>query len=256
MRHPSKILERLFRNHHRALTNRATRLIGSQEAEDIVQDAYLKMLQKRDWEDVANAKSYLSKTASNIAIDWLRRQKARSKSMADDVELEQLTEGGLAFAAISIESDLVCEMRMILGQLPPDCLKIFLLSRILGHSHAEVARETGISIRTVHRCINRALNHLDPDFSAETKEAVAEQRWANRSVSGRKKKSGRACPISTTAIVLTNGSRIFAEPRPLEIGQLHARRDDMKIRIAKRVALNVIGRASARCASTCAVTNG
>jgi RNA polymerase sigma-70 factor (ECF subfamily) len=30
----------------------------------------------------------------------------------------------------------------------------------------------------------------------------------------------------------------------------------MTIRIAKRITLNVIGRASARCASTCAATNG
>jgi RNA polymerase sigma factor (sigma-70 family) len=88
MRRPSKTLDRLFRNHHRALTNRATRLIGSQEAEDIVQEAYIKMLEKGDWERVANARSYLSKTASNIAIDWLRRRKTRGRSMADDIDLD------------------------------------------------------------------------------------------------------------------------------------------------------------------------
>lgn len=260
MRYPSQTLERLFRNHHRALTSRATRLIGPQEAEDAVQEAYLKMLEKGGWEKVANARCYLSKTASNIAIDWIRRRKTRSRSMADDVDPSQLTAGDLAFATVPIESDLTFGVKIMLGHLPPDCLKIFFLSRIMGHNHAEVAKETGVSIRTVHRCINRALDHLNPVLRvAEAKDPLQERRGdlKRRHVGAHEqKKVARACPIPSAPIVITNGSRNFAEPRPLQVGHIHTRRTDMKIRIAKRVALHVIGRASARCASTCAMTNG
>jgi Mb-OB3b family methanobactin precursor len=154
----------------------------------------------------------------------------------------------LAFAATSIDSDLILELRMTLGLLPRDCLKIFLLSRILGYSHAEVAREAGISIRSVHRSINRALDHIDPDFGFEAKDAA---------VRAATKKVVRPSPNPAAPIVLTSGPRNFAEPRPTGIRTNSMYQEaPMKIRIAKRVALNVIGRASARCASTCAVTNG
>ncbi|MDJ0450684.1 methanobactin precursor domain-containing sigma factor [Methylocystis sp. JR02] len=255
MRH-SSTLERLFRNHHRALTSRAKRLIGAHEAEDIVQEAYLKMLEKGDWENVTNVRSYLSKTASNIAIDWLRRERARSKSIANDVAFTQLASGEASVAVASIESDPMFHLRMILGHLPPDCLRIFLLSRVLGHSHAEVAKETGLSVRTVYRCINRALELLDVDPSKAEGLAAQRSGEASRpSIGAHKKKLIQQSPICPVPIVLPNGPP-NSEPRPIKIGQIHTRRNAMKIRIAKRVELNVIGRASARCASTCAMTNG
>lgn len=255
MRH-SSTLERLFRNHHRALTSRAKRLIGAHEAEDIVQEAYLKMLEKGDWENVTNVRSYLSKTASNIAIDWLRRERARSKSIANDVAFTQLASGEASVAVASIESDPMFHLRMILGHLPPDCLRIFLLSRVLGHSHAEVAKETGLSVRTVYRCINRALELLDVDSSKAEGQVAQRSREPSRpSIGAHKKKLIQKSPICPAPIVLPNGPP-NSEPRPIKIGQIHTRRNAMKIRIAKRVELNVIGRASARCASTCAMTNG
>lgn len=255
--HPSSTLERLYRNHHRAFTNRAKRLIGTQEAEDIVQEAYLKMLEKGDWEKVTNAQSYLSRATSNIAIDWLRRQRARNRSIAKDVAFEELASGEVSVAVASIESDPMFHLRMILGRLPPDCLEVFLLSRVLGHSHAEVAKETGLSIRTVYRCINRVLDLLD-DNSGQSEGQVAQpvSKTSRPSVGAHKKKLIQESPICPAPIVLPNGPPNFAEPRPIQFGQIHTRRNDMKIRIAKRVELNVIGRASARCASTCAMTNG
>ncbi|MFO1124793.1 MAG: sigma factor [Methylocystis sp.] len=70
-----KTIDRLFRSHHRDLITRARRVIGSDDAEDMVQEAYLKMLESDRGELVANARGYVSKMTCTLAIDALRRQR-------------------------------------------------------------------------------------------------------------------------------------------------------------------------------------
>ncbi len=53
-----------------------------------------------------------------------------------------------------------------LEQLPPACREAFLMNRIDGLTHAQIAAKLGISTKSVQRYIERALRHclqeLDP----------------------------------------------------------------------------------------------
>jgi DNA-directed RNA polymerase specialized sigma24 family protein len=51
--------------------------------------------------------------------------------------------------------------------LPPLCRDAFLLNRVEGLTHAEIAGRLGVSVRTIDRFMVRAWNHLRGHFGTE-----------------------------------------------------------------------------------------
>lgn len=54
-----------------------------------------------------------------------------------------------------------------LSKLPPLCRDAFLLNRVEGLTHAEIAGRLGLSERTIDRFMVRAWNHLRGHFGTE-----------------------------------------------------------------------------------------
>lgn len=77
MRLTNDEVEKLFRRHNSALNATARRTARSEDADDIVQSAYLRLLEMDDAAHITNAKFYLFRIVSNMAIDWLRKQRAQ-----------------------------------------------------------------------------------------------------------------------------------------------------------------------------------
>src|SRR6267142_2354599 len=69
----SALVNRLFREHNRSLMNfLVKRLRSAQEARDVAQEAYVRLLQLDRIGTVSYLRSYLFRTALNIATDRLR----------------------------------------------------------------------------------------------------------------------------------------------------------------------------------------
>jgi RNA polymerase sigma-70 factor (ECF subfamily) len=178
------------------------------------------------------------------------------------------------------EFGLASDVQAALMQLPRCCRQIFFMSRILGFSHSEIAQEIGISLRTVNRNLVRAFEHFDRAFeiapsnvpigaqrvkAAAPREPSASQSPVSSAVqnqnieqikipSARKNSRNRLSDFCGPA---RHTIRVPRSAKPVWTLQTNSQREAaMTIRIAKRITLNVIGRASARCASTCAATNG
>jgi len=157
-------IDGLYRRHHRDLLTRARRLIGSAEAEDVVQEAYLKMLEGDRVEFVSNARGYVSKMTSTLAIDSLRRQRTHARALAEKGAWFHSSAGGARIPPGLDPFGLASDVQAALAQLPRCCRRIFFMSRILGFSHAEIAEEVGVSLRTVNRNLIRALDHFHRTF--------------------------------------------------------------------------------------------
>jgi RNA polymerase sigma-70 factor (ECF subfamily) len=157
---PEAVFESLYQAHAHELHGFARRRVGRQEAEDVVQDAYLHLLQRGAIGALEHPRAYLFRIAANLAVDAARKTKTRSRYAADEIEFL-----GLATSAASPEATVegAMELRQFqasLNELPPLCREAFLLNRIDELTHAEIARQLGVSVRTVDRHMAKAMSHL------------------------------------------------------------------------------------------------
>ena len=141
------------------LTERLRRFVRSRvanryDAEDVIQDAYLRVLRYSAENVVENEERLLFCAARNLALDTRRRVKVRERSIAECMVL---------FAEVSRSSDEVVDaqqrlvrVKAAIARLPVRRREVFLMHRIDCMSYSEIARSVGISISAVEKHIARA----------------------------------------------------------------------------------------------------
>lgn len=160
MNAPLNMLEELYRAHARQLKSFALRRVGMHEAEDVVHDAYLNLLQKRREETIAHPKAYLFRIAHNVAVDALRKKLTRACYIEDQTEL-RAQDAKTTEAPPTIETQVaLAQLCAFLDELPPPCRSAFLHYWVDDMSQQEIARHVGVTLRTVERRLAKALDHL------------------------------------------------------------------------------------------------
>ena len=129
-----------------------------EDSEDLVQDAYVRFLEYRRRHAIQNEAGLLATIVRNLAINQYRRQ--RLVPMAPDV-LPALDQDPLWCDDIpSADRALAAQERLeqvtrTLNRVSCRTCQIFLAHRS-GYSYQEIAREFGISHRTIQKHISRA----------------------------------------------------------------------------------------------------
>ncbi len=148
----------IFRQYGRDLLGFLRARVNSGDVEDIAQKAYLQLLQHPDPAEIQNPKAYLFRTANNLMLNHVRHQRVRSDHVEINVDPDAVMSSlPLPDAALEGMRELD-RLRVVLSELPPLCRHAFLLHRIDGLTHAQIARHLGISQKTVERYIIRAFD--------------------------------------------------------------------------------------------------
>lgn len=134
------------------------------EVDDIVQEAYLRLWSRPRELDLRAPKAFLFVVARNLALDFLRRRRARGEmALPDDpsaVAAEQ--------ADVPDEDQRSIELRLLeeaIEALPSRCREIFRLRKVNGLPQELIAARLGISEHTVsaqltigfHKCATYVL---------------------------------------------------------------------------------------------------
>jgi RNA polymerase sigma-70 factor (ECF subfamily) len=160
------LLDKLFRRHSKELLVFATQRAGN-AAEDLVQEAYMRLLQHPDPGSIENVRAFLFRTTSNLSIDLHRRQVLEARHQpetAADIETDEQIANSAAASPppetlVSQQQELDL-LRNMLQELPELTRHAFILKRIEGLSHAEIAKRLGISERNSERHVVAAMRHL------------------------------------------------------------------------------------------------
>ncbi len=152
----------LFNKHRAALLRHVERLVYSREdAAELVQETYLRVMrhiQTSRFE--AAARAYLFQTATNLARDHHRRQRFRDHDNLDELpEAAWPTAGTSPDQAVAADQVLTL-LRSAILDLPPITRDVFLKARMQNLGYAEIAREMGLSVRTVERRVAEAMQAL------------------------------------------------------------------------------------------------
>ncbi len=163
---PSR-LEQLFANHAQGLVRFLRLKVKSPEdAEDIAQNAFIRIQRMAEQGELDNPKAYLYQTAANLAIDMQRREKLHQSYVQQTIDREHLSEADASSLIdyctperlLSARNELDA-IKQAMDELPVKPRQAFLLHRIKGLSYNDIALEMGVSVSSVEKYILQALKH-------------------------------------------------------------------------------------------------
>ncbi|MGQ7871033.1 RNA polymerase sigma factor [Sunxiuqinia sp. sy24] len=134
--------------------------------EDVVQDAYVRLWEKRDFIKMdKSVESLLFTIVRNQCLNYLRDQKSQQDSFSLDEydwsDLQHLYQidftGG---EEASLEEQLFESLKEAIDQLPERQQQVLVKCKIEGRKQQEVADELGISLKAVEKNLTKAKKHL------------------------------------------------------------------------------------------------
>jgi len=166
-----KTAERLYREDRVALQRFLRRKVReSSDVEEISQEAFLRLHQASGEQHLTNPRAFLFRTALNLVIDRFRSARLRFREVdhADAEHEPALQTEGLE-QTVS-QREWLSELSAVIQELPPKCRQVFVMHKIEQMSHAEIAKELNITVRTVEYHMTKAflycrkkLQHFAPE---------------------------------------------------------------------------------------------
>lgn len=159
--------KQLFMPHHKLLYRVAYHLTGNQQdAEDLLQDMYLKLWQKRDsLPEEAAKETYLVSMIRNLFVDQRRLKRLGTSELKnedsppDERSLERQIDA----------RDEAHKMEGLIRQLPDRDAKIIKMHLMEEHSYEEIEQDTGLSQGNIRIIVMRSRKKLKEQFIKITK---------------------------------------------------------------------------------------
>jgi len=142
--------------------NRLLRRGGAtqEDAEDLVQEAILRLhIYTRTGAEVRNPEAFVTRTAFNLAVDAYRRARGDRYESNPIEELDLIDPGPTPDEVFAAEQRLL-KMKEALDRVSSRTREIFLMHRLQGFSHMEIARKLGISQSAVEKHVASAVTAL------------------------------------------------------------------------------------------------
>ena len=150
----------------RGLVRAATRLLGPAEAEDAVQDAYVRALEA-DTRELNAAQAWLLTVVRHLAIDRLRRRHWMQQWLAEmDTDESATRASPSAEMEAALAQEAARALRLLAADLTPADGAAVLLHEIFEVGHAEIAQASGRSEAGSRQQLRRALSRLREAGSA------------------------------------------------------------------------------------------
>jgi RNA polymerase sigma factor (sigma-70 family) len=135
------------------------RLPRAQDAEDVIQEVFMRLLRIKDSTFVRDPRAYIY----GIALHVVREFRMRAERTGTWITFDPETIRSLADHPDEVPPDdmaerlsLQREIEQVLRQLPALHKSIFLLHKRDGYSYEEIARQLGLSIHTVDKYLVQA----------------------------------------------------------------------------------------------------
>jgi len=152
-----------------AIVNKIVR--NPSHVEDILQETYIRTYAASQEKEISSAKSYLSRTARNVALNHIALAGIKLSDSLEDTDNSALLLNEICLEQQAEEEQRFVHFCRAVRKLPPQRRRVFVLKKVYGLSHKEIAARLGITRKTIEKHIAkgilecrdhmRALGYLD-----------------------------------------------------------------------------------------------
>lgn len=178
-------MDSLYRRLRRSLMRYASRYFNQpQDIEDVVQEAFARVIEARTTRKIRITDSYLYRTTRNLALNTLDKSEYKlTRTVGDTLPQSVLLESP------SLEEQFESRRRFELfcravRQLPAKCQRVFILRRVYGLSQKDIAERMGISVKTVEVHLTKAIVRCTDYMDAEREAADIRKPPVDKPASG------------------------------------------------------------------------
>ncbi len=177
---PSKGLELLFRRFYKPLCSHAVRFVYSKQvAEDLVSEVFFQFYRTKAYENITSSyHSYLFRSVRNECYTYMRREFGRTDVLESTMETTISTSNPQPDAEAHY-NNLFLKVSDVIGKLPSQCQRVFIMSRFENKKYQEIALELQISPKTVEVHVSKALKQLRSALKGEWMISFAAGLWAS-----------------------------------------------------------------------------
>lgn len=151
-----EVFDSCFRRYYQILCYFACHYLQEQEeAEDVVQDVFMKLLDGEEYFDSENhLKHYLYKAVRNACLNQIKLTDIHSNILGTIQENTEDSEND--FFVNVVRAEVYQKIMEAIQELPTECGRVFKLAYVEGFNNDEIASQLSISVNTVKVQKNKA----------------------------------------------------------------------------------------------------
>ncbi len=153
--------------HEAALRAYLHGLVAPSDVDDIVQEAYARLVRARERGAVTSPRGLLFATARNVARDLFRRRTASPTTPITETGASCVFDDAPGVPETVSRRQETELLEKAIDALPPRCREILLLRKFENLSHREIARRLGIAEHTVEVQLTKALHRCEDYFAQQ-----------------------------------------------------------------------------------------
>ncbi|WP_171552822.1 sigma-70 family RNA polymerase sigma factor [Acinetobacter sp. Ac_5812] len=153
------LVDQLYRNHRGWLHQWLRQKLGNtDQAADLVQDTFIKLLQTRDeLFGIKEPRAYLTSIAKNLLIDQVRRKKIEQAYLDGLSQMEYMLDGVASPEEQMHIIQALDQMCKALEDVSAKAQQAFILHYLEGYTHKETAEQLGVSTKMIQKYLASCL---------------------------------------------------------------------------------------------------
>lgn len=155
--HDEKSAAALFQALRGGIARAVQHIVPQKEVEDILQETYLRICKAQGERKIRSPRSFMYKTARNLALDYVKRAESRLADSFDESEestLATVSQAGDTTVEQVCSEEEFSHFCSSVEALPEQCRRAFVLKKVYGYSQKEIASMMKISEKTVEKHIS------------------------------------------------------------------------------------------------------
>lgn len=153
-------IDLIIRRHEGVLRRFVISRIGRvADVDDLVQEVFVRFARREPGQVIERLEAYLFQAANNLIRDRARRQQVRRVSVYDVEDASRPVQPHSP-EQLLIDRETLAQVRKALADLPERTRHVFLLYRVDGLRHQDIADALSMSVSTVEKDVRRAMAHL------------------------------------------------------------------------------------------------